>query len=74
MSKAKPIRENVKDLSELSASLMDVYSEVRNGAMELKEADALANLAGKITKIAITQIEAYKIAGKKPDTKFLLGK
>lgn len=66
--------KNPESLSELRASLCQMYADVSNDRAMVAQADAAANVAGKIIHITQLELEAYKLGGKtgKLDKKFLL--
>jgi len=71
------VRKNVKtpeSLSELRDSLCQLYADVSNDRAMVAQADAAANVAGKIINITAMEIEAYKLSGRtgKLNTRFLL--
>lgn len=41
-------KTTIKNLEQLGTDLLKVYGELRDGSMEIKTAEALANVAGKV--------------------------
>lgn len=55
--------KKIKNLHELGTDLLDVYTSLRNGQMEVKQAKAIAGVAGKVIDSLKVQIN-YNV--KKP--------
>ena len=47
----------MKNVSELRNQLAVVFKELRAGGIEVKDAEALANIAGKMVNSAVAQIK-----------------
>ena len=62
-----------KSLHELRAELCQMYADVSNDRAMVPQADSASNVAGKIINITKLEIEAARMAGKKPSPQFLLG-
>lgn len=52
----------------LRNDLMDVYNQLREGNIGLRQAREVANMAGKVTSSAKAQLEYNQVVGK-PDAK-----
>lgn len=52
-----------KNASELAGQLLEVFGELRNEETDIKTAEALANNAGKFTKVCMMQLESQKACG-----------
>jgi hypothetical protein len=55
-------KTTVTNLEQLGTDLLKVYGELRDGSMEIKTAEALANVAGKVigaTKV-IADVRSYQ--------------
>lgn len=49
----------MKNVQELTKQLSDVFEKLKAGEIECKNADALANVAGKMIKVNIGQLQYY---------------
>ena len=64
------------DLHELRQQLCDMYADVSNDRAMVPQADAAANVAGKIINITKLELEAAKVSGREigaAPRRFLLG-
>jgi len=61
----------MKTANELRKDLAKVFDELNSGAVELKTASELANIAGKMISTAKVQVEYYALLGKAPRIAFL---
>lgn len=59
---------NIKDLI---AELSSVFDNLKAGGIERKDADALANLAGKMIGASKVQLEYYALRKESPKISFL---
>lgn len=59
------------NITEIRDDLAKVYDELRNGTMKKTEADALANVAGKMIASAKVQLEYAAMRGEKPNIPFI---
>ncbi len=73
MGKKRQVVEKINTISELRSSLLDVFTDLQNGAIELKEAAELNNTAGKIINSVKVELEYYSLVKKVPSNKFLTG-
>lgn len=53
--------ENIKNMTELRNDLCSLYTQLRKGEVEEKHAAAVSNVAGKIIKSAVAQLEHKKM-------------
>lgn len=58
-------------VTELRDDLLKVYSDLRSGKIEPREAKEINNTAGKIISSAKVQLEYAALRGEKPDIAFL---
>lgn len=49
----------MKNAQDLTNELADVFAKLKAGEIECKNADALANLAGKLIKVNVGQLAYY---------------
>lgn len=49
----------MKNVSEVTQQLAEVFNLLKAGTMECKDADALANVAGKLIKVNVGQLQYY---------------
>jgi len=57
----------------LTTELMNLYSDVKNGVIDLKEAAELNNTAGKIINSVKVQLEYYALSKTQPKIKQING-
>jgi hypothetical protein len=62
-----------QSLHELREQLCQMYADVSNDRAMVPQADSASNVAGKIINITKLELDAARMAGKKPATQFLLG-
>jgi len=72
MTETKPV-VCVKTMNDVTEQLMNLYSDVRNGVIDLKEAAELNNTAGKIINSVKVQTEYYALAKVNPKIKAITG-
>ncbi len=65
---------NVQTMTDVTEQLMGLYSDVRNGTIDLKEAAELNNTAGKIINSIKVQLEFYALSKTNPKIKAITGK
>ena len=76
MTTAAAPRKQIKapeSLNDLRDHLCQIYADVSNDRAMVPQADAAANVAGKIINITKLEIEAAKLAGRTVSERFLLG-
>lgn len=61
----------MKNVKELIDELSSVFEDLKAGSIERKDADALANLAGKMIGASKVQIEYYALRKEAPTIEFL---
>jgi len=61
----------MKTVNELRDNLSTVWEDLRAGTIATKDAEALANLAGKMVNSAKMQIEYYALRKEAPYIEFL---
>jgi len=61
----------VNNVHELRDQLAEVFTSLKNGAIEHKDAAELANLAGKMINSAKVQVEYYALRKEAPNIDFL---
>ena len=61
----------MKNITELRDQLAEVFTELRNGTVEAKNASELANIAGKMIGSAKVQLEYHALRGDQPTIPFL---
>jgi hypothetical protein len=61
----------MKNITELRDQLSEVFTELRNGTVEVKAASELANIAGKMIGSAKVQLEYHALRGDQPTIPFL---
>jgi len=61
----------MNNITELRRELAVVFTRLQEGGVEIKEADALANVAGKIISSTKVQVEYYVARGDKTRIQFL---
>lgn len=49
----------MKNVEELTAHLSEVFQSLKAGTIQCKDADALANVAGKLIKANVGQLQYY---------------
>jgi hypothetical protein len=59
------------NITEIRDDMILVYQSLRNGTMKKTEADALANVAGKMIASAKLQLEYSAMRGEKPLIPFI---
>jgi hypothetical protein len=60
----------VKNVQEVTAQLSDVFAKLKAGELDCKNADALANVAGKLIKVNLGQLQYYELRKEQPDLSF----
>jgi len=60
----------MKNVKELTSELSDVFAKLKAGAIECKDADALANVAGKLIKANVGQLTYYEQRKETPTLPF----
>lgn len=61
----------MKNVNELRAQLSEVFTMLKSGAIEAKEASELANIAGKMINSAKVQVEYYALRKETPKIAFI---
>ncbi len=61
----------MKNVDELRGQLVEVFAQLRAGAIKPGEAAELANLAGKMIGSAKVQVEYYALRKEAPTIEFL---
>ena len=61
----------MKNVNELRDQLAEVFTSLKNGAIEHKDAAELANLAGKMINSAKVQVEYFALRKEAPNIDFL---
>jgi hypothetical protein len=56
----------MKNLDDVQAKMSDLYTQVESGAMDLKQADSLANIAGKYLKAEQLKLAKEVFAANQP--------
>lgn len=64
---------NVQTMTDVTEQLMNLYSDVKNGTIDLKEAAELNNTAGKIINSVKVQLEFYALTKTEPKIKAITG-
>ena len=64
----------LETMTDLTTELMNLYSDVKNGAIDLKEAAELNNTAGKIINSVKVQLEYFALSKTQPKIKQIVGK
>ncbi len=49
----------MKNVKQVTEQLADVFEKLKSGTIECKAADALANVAGKLIKVNLGQLQYY---------------
>jgi hypothetical protein len=60
----------MKNVQEMTAGLSEVFEQLKAGAIEVKAADALANVAGKMIKANLGQLAYYEQRKEQPKLTF----
>lgn len=71
MAKTNRIVDKINTIGELRIELLNIFTDLKNGAIELKEAAELNNTAGKIINSAKVELEYYSLTKKTPGIKFI---
>lgn len=61
----------MNNITELRDDMLKVYESLRNGSIKKSEADALANVAGKVLAGCKVQLEYAAMRGEKPNIAFI---
>jgi hypothetical protein len=61
----------MKNVNELREKLSNVFDDLRAGKIDVKTADSLANLGGKMISSAVAQIKLQALTGDKNTIDFL---
>jgi hypothetical protein len=61
----------MKNVNELREKLSSVFDDLRDGKIDVKTADSLANLGGKMISSAVAQIKMQELTGDKNVIPFL---
>jgi len=61
----------MKNVTELRNELADVFAKLKAGEIDVKAAESLANLSGKIINSAKAQIDYYALRKEAPTIDFL---
>jgi len=61
----------MKNVTELRNELADVFAKLKKGEIDVKAAESLANLSGKIINSAKAQIDYYALRKEAPTIDFL---
>jgi hypothetical protein len=64
----------MKNISELTMELAELYEALKNGTIEVKTATEMNNTAGKIINSQRVQIEYASLRKEAPNIKFMGGK
>jgi hypothetical protein len=64
-------KSSMTQVNEMRASLSAVFDDLREGKIKPSEAQALANLAGKVLSSAKVQVDYYTMRKETPTIKFL---
>jgi hypothetical protein len=64
----------LETMTGLTTELMNLYSDVKNGTIDLKEAAELNNTAGKIINSVKVQLEYFALSKTQPKIKQITGK
>ena len=60
----------MKNVTEVTIELADVFKKLKAGEIECKDADALANVAGKLIKVNLGQVQYYAQREEMPELPF----
>lgn len=60
----------MKTINDLTKELSDVFNKTKSGEMDFKVAAELSNIAGKIIKGNLGQLQYYEIRDEKPSLAF----
>jgi hypothetical protein len=61
----------MKNVKELREKLSGVFDDLQNGRIDVKTADSLANISGKMISSAVAQIKMQELTGDKTVIPFL---
>ena len=61
----------MKNVNDLRTTLAGVFRDLQNKEIKFKDADSLANIAGKMINSARAQLEYYKLRRETPQIEFL---
>lgn len=64
-------RKQVKNITDMTADLLDMYNQVRDNDIGISEAKAAANVAGKVISSIKIKIEYNKMTGLQSKIKFM---
>lgn len=65
------LKRKISNVNDLRDRLIDVFEEVESGAMSVKTAKELANVAGKMIGSTKVQLEYHALRKEAPKIKFL---
>ena len=65
------MKNSMKQVNDVRASLGTVFNDLRTGKIKPAEAQALANLAGKVISSAKVQVDYYAMRKETPTIAFL---
>lgn len=60
----------MNNVQALTEELADVFQKLKAGTLEVKAADALANVAGKLIKVNLGQLQYYDQRKETPHLQF----
>ena len=61
----------MKNVEELISNLSNVFDDLKSGKIQAKDADSLANIAGKMINASKVQVEYYSLRKESPTIEFL---
>lgn len=67
----KPKMKRPNNIEELRDTLLDTFTDIANGDIELNRAQQLSYNAGKVVSTLNTQLQLAVMCGEKPSVKFL---
>ncbi len=73
MTKTRPLIEKPNTMGELRDELLNLFTDLRNGSIDLKEAVELNNTAGKIINSFKGEMDYWALLKKTPNTDFIEG-
>lgn len=60
----------MNNVKELTAQLSEVFAQTKAGTMDVKQAESLANIAGKMIKANLGQLSYYELRKESPSLPF----
>lgn len=60
----------MKNAQDLTSQLAEVFKMTKEGSMDVKQAESLANIAGKMIKANLGQISYYQLREEAPTLPF----